>query len=41
MEEFLSTELIKIKDYKLELGNLIALVIFIVIVAAVLKLVKS
>lgn len=41
MEEFLSTELIKIKDYKLELGNLIALVIFIVIVAALLKLIKK
>ena len=41
MEEFLSTELIKIKDYRLELGTLIVLVIFIAIVAGVLKLVKK
>ena len=41
MEEFLSTELIKIKDYKLELGTLIVLVIFIVVLVGVLKLVKK
>lgn len=41
MEEFLSTELIKIKDYKLELGTLIVLVLFIALVAGVLKLVKK
>ena len=41
MEEFLSTELIKIKDYKLELGNLIVLVLFIALVAGILKLVKK
>ena len=41
MEEFLSTELIKIKDYRLELGTLIVLVIFIAVVAGVLKLVKK
>ena len=41
MEEFLSTELIKIKDYKLELGTLIVLVIFIALVVGILKLVKK
>lgn len=41
MEEFLSTELIKLKDYKLELGTLIVLVLFILVVAGVLKLVKK
>ena len=41
MEEFLSTELIKIKDYKLELGTLIVLVLFIALVAGVLKLAKK
>ena len=37
MEEFLSTELIKIKDYKLELGTLIVVVLFIALVAGGLK----
>ena len=41
MEEFLSTELIKIKDYKLELGTLIVLVIFIALVVGILKLLKK
>ena len=41
MEEFLSTELIKIKDYRLELGTLIVLVIFIAVVVGILKLVKK
>ena len=41
MEDFLSIELFSIKDYKLDIGTLIALAIFITIVAGVLKIVKK
>lgn len=42
MEEFLNTELFNIKDVKLELGTIIVLVVFVVVVVAgVLKLVKK
>lgn len=41
MEEFLNTELFNIKDVKLELGTIIVLVVFVVVVAGVLKLVKK
>ena len=41
MENFLSFELLSIKDYTLDVGMLIALVVFIAIVATVLKIVKK
>ena len=41
MENFLSFELLSIKDYTLDVGMLIALVVFIAIVATVLKVVKK
>ena len=41
MEEFLSFELFSIKNYKLDVAMLLALVVFIAIVAIVLKMVKK